>query len=318
MLPYIYLLFFASATAYLSRLYFAKDIQRVFLSLIALTLVLFAGLRNYTVGTDTHTYVSIFNRVNEFGDVFFHIDFGFYFLVWLARLFTKEYFLPLLIIATIIVICYLTTILRVVKRYETALYLFIAVEGYLFFFNGARQGLAAAVCFLAIPFILERRFWPYLIFVLIATTFHRTALITIPLYWLASPTVNKKRLFYLIIITGIVIVGLKSFVGLATDIFSDKYANYAEAGKGGGEITMIFLLVQGGILYYIKQYVPDEKGTYPRLLNIYLIGLVPVVAGVLSNVNPSGILRFKLYFCASSILLWPMFFEQVKDVHKKC
>lgn len=317
MLPYICLLLFIVITAYFSRLYFAEKLQKVFLIIIALVLVLFAGLRNYTVGTDTHTYLAIFNRMNEFEDVFSHIDFGFYILVWLARQITTEYFLPLLFTAAIIVACYLTAIQRLVKNYETALYLFIAVEGYLFFFNGARQGLAAAVCFLAIPFILERKLWPYLALVLIATTFHRTALITIPLYWLASPTVDKRRLIYLAIATIVMFVSLKSFVRLATELFSDKYANYAEAGKGGGVITMLFLLGQGALLYYAKQFIPDEKGTYSRLLNIYLIGLVPVVAGVLSNVNPSGILRFKLYFCATAILLWPMFFEQIKDVSQK-
>src|SRR5699024_5536761 len=160
-----------------------------------------------------------------------------------------------------------------------------------FFFNGARQGLAAAVCFLAIPFLLERRFWPYLILILVAATFHRTALVTIPLYWLASPKVDKKRLFYLIIATATLMVSLKSFVNLATNIFSDKYANYANVGEGGGTVTMIFLLMQGALLYYARQFISHKKETYSRLLNIYLIGLVPVVAGVLSNVNPSGILR---------------------------
>jgi hypothetical protein len=48
-------------------------------------------------------------------------------------------------------------------------------------------------------------------------------------------------------------------------------------------------------------------------LNIYLVGLVPVVASVIASVNPSGVLRLHLYFSSTAILLWPMVFRQFRQ-----
>lgn len=52
---------------------------------------------------------------------------------------------------------------------------------------------------------------------------------------------------------------------------------------------------------------------FSRLLNIYLIGLIPVVAATLSNVNPSGILRLHIYFSQVALILWSMYFLSLTD-----
>jgi len=63
-------------------------------------------------------------------------------------------------------------------------------------------------------------------------------------------------------------------------------------------------------LYLFKSVVPDPDSRYARLLNIYLLGLVPALASTLSSVDPSGLLRLHLYFSPMAILLWPMVFQQ--------
>lgn len=312
MIPYLSLLIFVTAMTYLGRRSGDKVIHRFCLTVVGGALVLFAGLRDLRIGTDTGTYIRHFYASESFDIVSERQDIGYYVLSWLARWLSDSYAVLLVLIALIVVVCYMVTITRVVRRYETALYLFVALSVYTFFFNGARQGLAAAICFLAIPFLLERRLWPYLALVAVAATFHKSALVTLPLYWVASTQVRWTRLVILGFATLLTVAFLSVFVGLAADILSDKYARYADAGKGGGEVWMTYLVAQGALLYLFKTFVPDPDGRYARLLNIYLVGLVPAIASTLSAVDPSGILRLHLYFSPVAILLWPMVLAQVK------
>lgn len=312
MIPYLLLLGFVTVTAYLGRRSGNVLIRRLSLLAVGSAMVLFAGLRDSRIGTDTGTYLAHFYASESFGIVYEHEEFGYYFLSWLARTLSPSYAMLLLIVAFIVVGCYVATATRVVKRYETALYLFVSLSVYTFFFNGARQGIAAAICFLAIPFLLERRLWPYIALVSVAATFHRTALIALPLYWIASPNLRWQRLVVLAAATGLAVAFLGIFVGLAADLLGDKYAQYADSGEGGGEVWVTFFVGQGALLYCFKSMVPDPDAKYARLLNIYLAGLVPAVASTLSSVDPSGLLRLHLYFSPVAILLWPMVFEQFK------
>ncbi|MDN7131513.1 EpsG family protein [Halomonas sp. MC140] len=310
MILYLLLLVFITVNSYLWRLVGGRGARRLSLFFTGGALVLFAGLRDRRVGTDTGTYIRHFYESNTFDIVLERQDTGYYLLSWFARTLSDSYSVLLLLIAVIVVGCYMTTITRVVKRYETALYLFVALGAYTFFFNGARQGIAASICFLAIPFLLERRMWPYIALVVVAAMFHRTALIALPLFWIASPQVRWQRLLILGVATVVIVAFLGIFVGYATALLSDKFATYAEVGEGGGEFTVAFLVGQGVLLYFFKHLVPDPDGWYGRLLNIYLVGLVPALASTLSGVNPSGVLRLHLYFSSMAILLWPMVFHQ--------
>lgn len=310
MIPYLLLLVFVTVTAYFGRRSGSRVLRRVSLVVVGAALVLFAGLRDFTVGTDTGNYVRYFYQSDTFDIVTERQDSGYFLISWLARSLSDSYAALLTLIALIVVSCYMVTITRVVKRYETALFLFVTLGIYTFFLNGARQGIAAAICFLALPFLLERKIWPYVALVVVATAFHRTAWIALPLYWAAAPQVNWRRLVALAGATVVVVAFLGVFVDLATTLLSDKFGAYAEAGEGGGEVWVAFLLGQGALLYYFKRIVPDPNGWYGRLLNIYLIGLVPSLASTLAGVNPSGVLRLHLYFSSTAILLWPMVFRQ--------
>lgn len=312
MIPYLILLTFVTITVHFGRRYCNDSINRFILLITGASLVLFAGLRDFTVGTDTGNYVRFFHASDAFSYVLERQDTGYYLLSWLARWLSDSYSMLLTLIALIVVTCYLTTIVRLVRRYETAIFLFITLGTYTFFFNGARQGIAAAICFLALPFLLERRLWPYIFLIFVAFFFHRTALIALPLYWLAAPHITIKRILILAFATILSVAFLSVFVNLATELLSDQFASYAEVGEGGGELWVAFLVCQGVLLYIFKRFVPDSNTWYPRLLNIYLIGLVPALTSTLSGVNPSGVLRLHLYFSSTAIILWPMIFQYIR------
>lgn len=313
MTPYLLLLLFVVVVAYVGRRSRNVGVRRISIGILMLVFVAFAGLRDFRVGTDTSNYVQMFMFSESFDSVTAQrTEVGYNFLAWLARNVSESYTALLLMIAAVVVSCYVPTIVKLTRRYETALYLFITLGIYTFFFNGARQGIAAAICFAAIPFLLQRRLIPYFLMVALASLFHQTAWLVLVLYPLATMAVDRRRLVALGGATVALVVFLQVFVGFAAELLDDKFAAYAEDGDGGGQVLVAFLIGQGAMLYLLRGKVRDPEGHYGRLLNIYLIGLVPVLASTLSGVNPSGILRLHLYFSSVAMLLWPMVFLHLR------
>ena len=315
MTPYVALVLFVTCAAYAGRVANSTPVRRGSIAVVMLALIGFAGFRDYHVGTDTGNYVRMFAGSTSFSSVTEGAnEIGYNLLAWSARSLSDEYVVLLLMIAVIVVCCYVPTITRLTRRYETALFLFVALGTYTFFFNGARQGIAAAICFWALPFVLERRVLPYLLAVGVAYLFHKTALIALPLYFLAAPRIGMKRLVMMAAGTALLIVFLRIFVGFAAEMLDDKYAQYAEAGEGGGAVWTAFLFGQGVLLYGLKGTVREQKDIYARLLNIYMVGVAIAITSVVSSVNPSGLLRLHQYFSSTAILMWPMVFLQFRSV----
>ncbi|ATC85300.1 EpsG family protein [Pseudoalteromonas arctica] len=308
MAPYFIVLFFVVVIAYFGNKYGSRGVEYICVGLILSVLTLFGGLRNYTVGTDTGTYLKHLGRMGSFDDVWKSTEIGYNFLMFLSKSLSDNFASLLLLIAAIVVLCYVLTIVRMTQRYETAIFLFITLGTYTFFFNGARQGIAAGICFLAIPWLLERKPKVYFTLIVLAFTFHHTALIAAPIYFLARPYIGRTQILTVIGGTVIMTLFLATFVRFATVYLGDQYSTYAVVTSGGGHLTVAFLVTQGCLLYMARSIAISPNGYYSRLLNIYLLGLIPVVAGVVSNVNPSGIIRLHLYFSTTAILLWPMVF----------
>lgn len=313
MIPYFIVLFFSVAIAYFGRNSGNENIRRLSITATILLLIIFAGLRDRIVGTDTGTYINGYERINFSIDVWESTEIGFTFLMLACKFFTDEYYILLTAIATITVVCYTAGILQLSKRYETSIFLFITLGIYTFFFNGARQGIAASICFFALKWLLDRQKIPYFVLVGLAALFHHSALIAAPLYFTVSLRTGWRQIVAVVIGTVVMIIFLRVFVQFAANIFNDKYSSYAEAGDGGGFVMMSFLVFQGVILFILKGSVFDPHKRYQRLLNIYLIGMIPIIAAPISNVNPSGILRLGGYFTHTAILLWPMVFARIKN-----
>jgi hypothetical protein len=312
MTPYIALLLLVVLSAYFARRSGHKTVRALGIVTAALLLILYAGMRDYRVGTDTGNYVYLFSRVDPFGSqLLTGTEVGYSALNWLARAASDSYASLLTLIAMLVVILYVSTIVRLVKRYEVGIYLFIALGSYTFLFNGARQAIAAAICFWALRFLLHRRLLPYVASVAIAMLFHKTAIAALPLYFLASRQLRLSRVVALSAFAVVLAASGSDFVDTVTGLFDDRFAGYAVAGAGGGAVLASFLVVQGCLLIWLRRFVKHDRDVYVRLLIIYLVGLIPALVSVIAGTNPSGLLRLHVYFSAAAILMWPMVFDAI-------
>lgn len=272
-------------------------------------LVLFAGFRNITVGTDTGNYVYYF--VNRPGGIFSgsNIEKGFLVLQTIAQMISLSYWSLLTLIALTAVSGYAYLIRKVSVNVPISFFVYITLGAYLFFFNGARQGLAAGVFAVALVFLLKRKLMWYVIWVLIASLFHRTVLIMLPFYFLLHFKYSTGRMILFSFLSFIGLSFLSFFISFFDEGVSERYGAYIDRGASGGFLLGLFFFVLSITLIYFRRRIPIQvQKTYDVYLNLCvfnsLIYLVVIIMGV--DVN---FLRFSQYFLAGYVLIWPLIFK---------
>jgi len=290
--------------------------SRIYLAIALASMVLVAGLRDQYVGTDTGYYILDFSLVRTFNDAINRgsedREFGLFILSWLTHFISDRYMAFLFTIALIAVGCYSRAILRYSKNTVISFFVFITMGFYTFFFNGARQGLACAIYALAIGPLLERNLKKYLAYVLAASLVHRSALVTLPVYFLFNKenTIKTRLLILLLGCAG------AYFFHAMIDIssrFTDRFADYGGAGAAGGYYSVALVCALCLFFFVVRKPIQEYRDEYDLFLNLFSFGTIISVVPTLFGADPSGILRLNIYFSFSAVFLWPILFKNLKQ-----
>ncbi len=309
MIPYFILLLVVVLLALVAKK--AKNDKILYHSVIFfifLLPVLFAGLRDGSVGTDTNNYIGMFQSDR----VYSSLEIGYLLLQETTRLFSNEYWVLLTLIAAIVVFFYYKTILILSRNHTISIFVFITLGTYLFFFNGARQGLAAAIFSFAIVAVVNKNYKRYYLWVAVAFLFHKSVLVTLPFYYLLRKKYSLKNLVILLGSLLIMVLVFSQLLTVLPDAMTSRYSQYIDRGRGGGLLLTIFHVIILSYFIFMRQYISrSQKGIYDIYLNMVTIfTLIFVIVSVLGlDVN---LLRMSLYFSLGSILIWPIIFKTMR------
>lgn len=318
MLVYIAMLLSVIVLIYVSnRRKLRPEMSRLFLFLAYLSMVLVAGLRGLSVGTDSWNYVWLFSKAKTLNDAL-EIgsktggEYGFWLLNFGLHSISDQYFMLFLGTSLLVVGCYFKVILKHSSDYMLSFFVYISGGFYTFFLNGLRQGIACAICALAINFMLKREFMKYLVCILLAMTFHKSALIMIPTYFLVTKENSFKNNIRYVLVGLISVFSLEKVVEIGASIDS-RYETYATAGAGGGYFTVLLSCLLTAFFIRFKRHVRFDRKRYNLFLNMLIFGTVIALISVVLKINPSGILRLTLYFNVGVIFLWPIAHRSLKN-----
>ncbi len=316
MLVYFINLFIVVLAAFLARKSKSVILSRLLLGVAFTSMVLVAGLRDRSVGTDTGDYVSYFNKVKTLEDVDTvgkkMGEYGFWVMIWLIHFISNEYITFFFTIAIIVVICYQRSIVAHSDAIEISFFVYIAMGIYSFCLNGARQGIACAIYALALSPLLERKFIKYCIYVFLAYLFHKTAIMMLPVYFIFNKA-NTFRINLIIVLVGLTsAVFYENILAFASSI-DTRYEAYGAVGRGGGYFMIGFTSVLGIFFFLFKKSIHIDRAQYDRFLNMYLFGMMISVVSMVLSTNPSGLLRYSLYFNVAAVFLWPIVFKNIPD-----
>lgn len=161
-----------------------SNIRKLYLFITFLIVVCFSGFR-YFVGNDYPSYVKTFYTFQKSNIIFNSVEIGYILLLFLFKKYQAGYFY-LAFTCTFISYFFLFLTLCREKILKWGIF-FIFTSGLLIFMNdGMRQGVAISIFIYATRFIKEKKFIIYVLFILLASCFHLSVLVCIPVYFLRN------------------------------------------------------------------------------------------------------------------------------------
>lgn len=314
MIPHFALLFTVSGIALIAdNIRISKGVQYLLWGMLVLTLAAFAGFRGDFVGADTFAYVSDFEnlvRAGQFWRADSSAEFGYKVLLGLARWISTDPTTHLVITSLLASTLYATAIYRLSKDPALSLFLFIAFGFFVFHMNGLRQGLALGVYMHAIPTILKGQFGRYVILVLIAAMFHKTAYFLLPLYPLFRLGFSVWSFLLTVITSATLVLSLNPLFALA-GLVSARYSGYGQRTETGGSLLAMFFIALAGLFIALRPFVKFEfREDYNKYLMILIFGAV-IYGLVLITSSYVEITRMALYFTCTLVFLWPIVLRSI-------
>ena len=236
-----------------------------------ISLAIFVGLGDMLGGYDRYIYGDLFDNLADqlkigipitSSSIYqaYNTEFGYIGLNWaIAHIPNNRY-----IFIFLYTICMYAIILhsfrKYAKNYSLASILFLALVFY-FSFTYLRQMFAAAVIGLSIRYIIERKFLKYCAIILAAFSFHNSAIIFFPMYFIANRKYPKAHI--LLLMSVCFVIGVSGITSGLYNLFDDissrgVHADYAVQG----DARIAYILEAGFFLFFLiksYQYLPDTK-----------------------------------------------------------
>ncbi|KIO70372.1 EpsG family protein [Caldibacillus thermoamylovorans] len=291
--------------------------KNAFLFISFLPLLLISALRSPSVGADTENYLYGYNLIKDyFYPDFFNVvrwENGYVILNKLVSFMSNNEQIIIIATSFIILIGIFYFIYKNSLNFTFSIYLFLSLYFYLISFNLIRQFIAISILLMGFHLIEKRKFFKYLIVVVIASTFHQPAILMIGLYFLYNLKLNAKNLTLIIGSAILLLVSFNYIMELIFIVFPG-YEYYIGTSylEGSGLLTT---LISGSILFFgvfIKlTYKSDKK--FDFLLIIMIVSfLVSALSMYITLFN-----RLGYYFSIFNIIFIPYAIYLVKDQNVK-
>ena len=290
-------------------------------------IIFFAGARSNVA--DTSAYIKMFNDYPLFQnahDVIFDSSArepGFRLFSILIKTFISDnYAVWLSIIAVISGICVMIPLYKYSCNFGVSAFLFMASCQFSWMFNGMRQFLVAAIIFSCTGLILKNKTLSYIIIVCILSTIHKSALILIPMYFIAKGEPWNKRTMLFIGCIVLAMLFTTKFTNLLTDVVEQTdYASSVNEFKATDDGTNpIRILVESVpvILAFIYRNKIKDKLTPIIKLSINM-SLIASGLYIISKVASSGVLlgRLPIYFSMYNLILIPWLLKNIFENKEK-
>ncbi len=227
------------------------------LSAVAVILFGVAACR-LNVGNDYAKYVEFMHLVVS--DAYVPTEAGFN---WLVRILYgisgfENYLLVFAFFALATIVIFLGAIYKQSTNFIFTFFLFMAFAYYFQAFSTVRYYLAVALAIYSIPYVLRREWVKFLMIILLGATFHKSLLVVIPLYFLAS--LNWKK--WTVLPVALVCVSFFFFQEFYLRVLVFLYPTYENTEYLDGGTSFINILRCAAVLVlslrYYRQTVKDD------------------------------------------------------------
>ncbi len=275
------------------------------------------GFRESGIGVDDPSYETIFNStalngvINEFLNT--TMEPGYLLLNYIVSIFTSNFQ----------VMIFITTLIPVFLYYKALEYesdkismfwgvFFLGTILFIYFCGITRLFIAASIIAYGLRFVMEKKPIKYIIIVLIATSFHYSAIFMIfLLYFAMGEKENHKRSNIKLFVLIAFIMPIMIFV-VSNYIFpnmGDRYSSYTQIKSGTLSLDAFdklpFILIA---IFFSKDMLKNNKNI-DKYITIYAMALIISVYSVFLDIG-----RMQWYCMYSTCIILPSILEVLKKV----
>lgn len=289
-----------------------------YLILAGLVIVLITGLRSPYTGTgDNVSYINSFDILSTYssfsryydlwlsGKDFLVAESGFYFFTWiLARIFDNG---QILLVATMAVTTYAVCRFIHINSDDppTSLLIYVCLGLLTFNMNGMRQAMAMSVCLFAYEYAKKQKLIPFVLIVLLAMQFHKSAICFLPVFILPAFKEGKGNIFFFMCLMSVFLLNVENFIGAFNDMTGKNYELQDESTGGGITVVMIYA-VAVLLPIFVKNSLKNRE--IRTAYCAVLLGFVCYISRYFTN---QILERVSYYFVYFVILLIPMLISRL-------
>jgi transmembrane protein EpsG len=265
-----------------------------------ISLVAVSGLRQ-NIG-DTFFYKYAY-EINDFtwDYITSQKDIGFGILQMILKMYSEDSQILIFTTALITNVLIILVFYRYSRDIELSFYVYITGGLFLVSMNGIRQVLAAAIIFAATKFLIEGKWGKYFLVILFASTFHQSALVLIPIYFVVRYRAWSKATFILLFFSIVIVIGFDQFSSILFSAIGDtQYGHYANFAEGGANIIRVAVdAVPLVIAYFGREKLRQLFPGSDFIVNMTLIGFVFMIISTQNWIFA----RFSIYFSLYQLIL---------------
>lgn len=321
MLIYIGIIIFSLFFAFLLR---AKNYScgKNYAIFFMFLLFLMAALRASSIGNDTANYLRIYtiiqkgNFIEGWEERF---EPGYLILNRLLASFFQEQQIILLVTSIIIYGGFLYFIVKFSSNVWLSVFLFITLGYFGQSLNTIRLCIAYSILLFSYSFLRKKQFITFVIIVLLATMFHRTAIIFLLAYFVQNIKLNKWIFGIWVIFTATVTIYMQVFLDILFKIYPTfQYyigTNYVSSGKLA---SILYLLIWLLVLIFGLAIQWKKRGeTISKDISIMTFFMMIAVSIYSFSLRFNLLDRIAQFFSMFGIVYIPNTLELIKSKRKK-
>lgn len=320
--PFYYLLMFIMTIFSFIEFYENKKGNKKSYIIIVIILILVTGLR-IDQGADYPIYLILFKVSNVYltwGQLLSFNNLGvessYYIIAKIVGALGLPFFGLLLIYAALSLYLKASTFWKF-SPYPFFSLLFYFMPTFFFEDNGQfRQGIAISFCLFSCRYIVKKELFMYLLIILCAYFFHKTAIIFFPAYWIAQAKIPIKTWIIFIIIS-IICWPLKLYIYLDEFLNSfddtsfgqgyNTYQHIGDLGFGPSEIVRFVFLI---IMLVFDKVTLKKVPNYMKIRNVCFVYFCLFY---FFHGNQIFAVRLPNAYSAYTILAYPMILYAIRE-----